>query len=183
MSALATISRCLPRAMLTLAAATALSACTAGRINYVQVDTSYDPVQYARLPYTGPIYADISGNPFAIPAQDLNRIVSTSIQPSNALAGNGQGVRVHIAFGATESDRQLACQAGGSTGRINGTISMVAALCRGGGAALTYLVASIDGVTGPDDPRFQRFLRQSTVQLFPPRNPNLPSDDCIFPSC
>ena len=48
-------------------AALFLGACSAGTVSYVNVDSSYDPVQYARLPYTGPLYVEVSGNPFAIP--------------------------------------------------------------------------------------------------------------------
>jgi hypothetical protein len=170
-------------AFLAAGALLALSACGAGRVNYVFIDSTYSPVEYAQLPYTGPLYADVSGNPFAIPQEDITRIVNQSIQPSNMRPGGGKGPRIHIAFGATASDRTSACQAPGTKGRIDGRISMVAALCRGGSSALTYLIGSVDDVTGPDDPRFKAFLRQSVVQLFPRRTDESPDNSCAFPSC
>lgn len=175
--------RSLSKALVAIAALMVLSACSAGRVNYVFVDSTYSPVEYAHLPYTGPLFAEVSGNPFAIQQAELTRIVNQAIQPSGANPGNGQGPRVHIAFGVTASDRTSACQAGGFPGQIEGRISMVAALCRGGGAALTYLVGSIGDVTGPNDPRFQTFLRQSIVQLFPTRTDESPDNSCSFPAC
>jgi hypothetical protein len=170
-----------------LGAALLLSACGVGTVSYVNVDSSYDPLQYARLPYTGPLYVEVSGNPFAIPSEQMAQLVYSAIAPSNAVIGNGQGPRLHFAFGPDASNVNLACSAAGTIGRVNGRISMVAALCRGTDHALTYLSASIDGVTGPDDPRFRQFLRQATVQLFPKQTDESRQRQhdmlCIFPSC
>lgn len=170
-----------------LGAALLLSACGVGTVSYVNVDSSYDPVQYARLPYTGPLYVEVSGNPFAISGEQLAQTVYTSVSPSNAAMGNGQGPRLHYAFGPDASNFNLACSAAGTTGRINGRITMIAALCGGNQHALTYLSASVDGVTGPNDPRFRQFLRQTTVQLFPAQTDDSRQRQhdmlCIFPSC
>ncbi|HVO04340.1 MAG TPA: hypothetical protein VMT54_19240 [Candidatus Cybelea sp.] len=169
-----------------LAAVAALvTGCSAGKINFVNVDSSYDASQYAHLPYTGPIFAEVTGNPFGMSQEDLEQLVNAYIQPPNARSPIGQGPRVHIAFGATAADRHSACQEGGAKGMVNGTITMVAALCRGGDAALTYLVGSVDDITGPNDPRFQSFLRQATVQLFPKTDEQMHDNNpfCMFPSC
>lgn len=180
------MSRLLPLSVLALGAAL-LAACAPGRVSYVNVDSSYDPVQYARLPYTGPLYVEVSGNPFAMPPEQLAKVVYESVAPSNAVVGNGQGPRIHYAFGPDASNVNLACSSSGTVGRINDRISMVAALCRGTDHALTYLTASIDGVTGPDDPRFRAFLRQSTVQLFPKETDQTRERQrdmlCVWPSC
>ena len=161
-----------------------LSACSPGTVNYVHVDTSYDPTTYAHIPYTGPLFAEVAGNPFGIPQPDLQRIVNAAIQPPNARSDSGQGVRVHIAFGETASNRSMACFAGGTNAPNTGTITMVAALCRGGDAAITYLVGSVDQVTGPNDPRFLQFLRRSTVLLFPTQDPNRDTNTmCFLPGC
>ena len=173
------------RLALAASAAVALTGCSAGKINYVNVDSSYDATEYSHIPFTGPIYAEVAGNPFGIPQADLQRLVNNTIQPPGAKSEYGQGVRVHFAFGETASDRHLACSAQGNQVMTGGNISMVAALCRGGDSALTYLVASVDNVNGPSDPRFESFLRQATVQLFP-KNPddnrrNEPS--CFLPNC
>jgi hypothetical protein len=164
-----------------LCTATLLIGCSAGTINYVHIDSSYDPTTYAHIPYTGPLYAEVSGNPFGIPQADLQRLVNDRIQPPGAKSETGQGVRVHLAFGQSAADRNSACTMGG-TNTMASTISVVAAMCRGGGAAVTYLVGSVDDIQGPSDPRFESFLRQITVQLFPRTDPNR-DPPCFFPSC
>jgi len=158
-----------------------LASCSAGTINYVNIDSSYDPTTLAHIPYTGPLFADVSGNPFGIAQADLQRLVNDAIQPPGAKAEQGQGVRVHFAFGQTAADRHSACSMGGNAIKAT-TISVVAALCRGGGSATTYLVGSVDDVQGPSDPRFESFLRQVTVQLFPRTDPNR-DPPCFLPSC
>src|ERR1043166_8534757 len=95
-----------------------LSACGVGTVSYVNVDSSYDPVQYARLPFTGPLYVEVSGNPFAIPSDQMAKVVYDAIAPSNAATGNGQGPRVHYAFGPDATNFNLACSAAGTNGRI-----------------------------------------------------------------
>jgi hypothetical protein len=173
----------LRRITTTLSALLFLSSCSAGTINYVHVDSSYDPTTMAHIPYTGPLFAEVSGNPFGIPQADLQRLVNNVIQPPNAKAETGQGVRVHIAFGTTVADRHSACSMAGNNTMSN-TISVVAALCRGSDGATTYLVGSVDDVKGPSDPRFESFLRQVTVQLFPRIDPNRDNNSpCFLPSC
>ncbi|WP_459851999.1 hypothetical protein [Dongia sp. agr-C8] len=169
------------RSIAFLSALALLAGCAPGTVNYVHVDSSYDPTALAHIPYTGPLYADVSGNPFGIPQEDLQRLVNDAIQPSSAKAETGQGVRVHIAFGPTAADRGSACSMGG-TQQMSSTISVVAALCRGGGSATTYLIGSVDDIRGPSDPRFESFLRQVTVQLFPRVDPNR-DPPCFFPNC
>jgi hypothetical protein len=170
------------RIVATLAALAFLSGCGVGKINYVQVDSSYNAPTMSRIPYTGPLFAEVSGNPFGIPQADLQRLVNDAIQPRGAKAETGQGMRVHLAFGPTAADRMSACSMAG-TSTMADTISVVAALCRGGGGALTYLVGSVDDVKGPSDPRFESFLRQVTVQLFPKTDPTQDHAPCVFPSC
>jgi hypothetical protein len=169
------------RILASLSALGFLVGCAPGVVNYVHVDSSYDPTTMAHIPYTGPLYADVSGNPFGIPQDDLQRLVNNAIQPSSAKAETGQGVRVHIAFGPTAADRGSACTMGGNN-TASPSISVVAALCRGGGAATTYLIGSVDDIHGPSDPRFESFLRNITVQLFPRVDPNR-DPPCFFPNC
>ena len=169
------------RFITSLAALAFLASCSAGTINYVNIDSSYDPTTLARIPYTGPLFAEVSGNPFGVPQADLQRQVNNFIQPPGAKAENGQGVRVHFAFGMSAADRHSACSMAGNNTMSN-TISVVAALCRGTGGATTYLVGSVDDIKGPSDPRFESFLRQVTVQLFPRTDPNR-EPPCVFPSC
>jgi len=171
-----------------------VAACTPGIINFVHVDSGYDPTTLAHIPFTGPLYAEVSGNPFGIPQEELQRLVNDAIQPSRAKSEKGQGVRVHFAFGATAADRNSACSIPGTNAvpattipasTIDHTIPVVAALCRSGryGQALTYLVGSVDDVQGANDPRFAKFLRAATVQLFPRWDPNRDNNWCFLPGC
>jgi hypothetical protein len=169
------------RIIASLSALAFLVGCAPGTVNYVHIDSSYDPTVYAHIPYTGPLYADVSGNPFGIPQDDLQRLVNDAIQPSGAKSETGQGVRVHFAFGPTAADRGSACTMAGNN-TMSSSINVVAALCRGGGSATTYLVGSVDDIKGPSDPRFESFLRNITVQLFPRTDPNR-DPPCFFPSC
>jgi hypothetical protein len=169
------------RLIVSLSALAFLVGCAPGTVNYVHIDSSYDPTVYAHIPYTGPLYADVSGNPFGIPQDDLQRLVNDAIQPSSAKSETGQGVRVHFAFGPSAADRGSACTMAGNN-TMSDSISVVAALCRGGGSATTYLVGSVDDIKGPSDPRFESFLRNITVQLFPRTDPNR-DPPCFFPSC
>src|SRR4051812_37558342 len=102
------------RICITGCTAALLVGCSAGTSNYVHIDSSYDPTVYARIPYTGPLFADVSGIPFGIPQDELQRVVNDIIQPPGAKAETGQGVRVHFAFGQGSADRQSACSMGGS---------------------------------------------------------------------
>jgi len=108
--------------------------------------------------------------------------VNDIIQPPGAKAETGMGIRVHFAFGRNAADINSACNMGG-TNTMTGTIQVVAAMCRGGGGAVTYLVGSVEDLRGPSDPRFESFLRQITVQLFPRTDPNRDNQPCFFPTC
>jgi hypothetical protein len=111
--------------------------------------------------------------------------VGDAIQPFPGMATTGAGYRVHLAFnGATTTSENYACQAAGGTGSSGGTINLVAAFCSGSNEALTYLVGSVSGITGPDDPNFAKFVRWATVELFPPRGVDDPHDSfCWVPGC
>lgn len=154
---------------LALTAGGLLGACTPGRVDYVRVDSSYTPVQYATIPYSKAMRADVSGNPFNMPQEDFNRLVNEAIQPPGVQPSAASPYVVHFAFGNTATSINYACAATGQTGHGGGTIAVTAAFCRGPGAALTYLVGSVDGITGPDDPRFKQFLRSIVARLFPNR--------------
>lgn len=167
-----------------LAAATA-AACTPGRIDRVGVDGSYPAYQYQFVPYTRAMKLDISGNPFGMDQQAFNQAVSEAVQPPGVVETDSSPYRVRLAFGPSHTGRNIACQAAGSNGNSGGEVRLVAALCPGSGPALTYLSGSVSDVSGPDDPRFRRFMRTAVVKLFPrPTNDDRPDHDkCFIPGC
>ncbi len=162
-----------------------IGACTPGRVNYVHVDSSYTPIQYATVPYSKAMRADVSGNPFNMPQDEFNRLVNQAIQPPGVQPSDASPYVIHFAFGNSATSINYACAASGQAGHGGGTIAVTAAFCRGPGAALTYLVASVDGIAGPDDPRFKQFLRTIVARLFPNRTDDSRDDsrNCFMFGC
>jgi len=159
--------------------------CTPGRIDRVRVVQGYDPFQYRFVPYTKALRADVSGNPFGMEQQAFNDLVSETIQPSGVQPSDASPYRIHLAFnGSTSVNGNSACRASGG-GASSGDMTLVAALCSGDNAAMTFLTGSVTDISGPDDPRFHRFLRSAVVKLFPaPDNDTRAGNDlCILPMC
>ncbi len=155
--------------------------CTPGRIDRVRVESGYDPVQYRFVPYNRAMKADVSGNPFGMDQQAFNTLVSETIQPPGVVPSDGSPYRVHLAFnGSTSVNRDLACRASGG-GVRSGDMTLVAALCPGNGQALTFLTGSVSDISGPDDPRFRKFVRSSVVKLFPPQTEDDRNEPCFIP--
>ena len=163
----------------------ALAACTPGRINYIHVDSSYTPIQYATIPYSRAMRADVSGNPFNMPQEAFNRLVNAAIQPPGVQPTAASPYVIHFAFGNEATSINYACNAVGQAGRGGGRITLTAAFCRGPGAALTYLTGSVDDITRPEDPRFTQFLRTIVARLFPSQTDDTRDNnrDCILPGC
>ncbi len=172
--------------LLALVLAGALAAgCTPGRIDRIRVESGYDPQQYQFVPYTKALKADVAGNPFGMDQQAFNDLVSETIQPPGVVPSDGSPYRVRLAFnGSTSVNKDLACRASGG-GPMAGDMTLVAALCPGSGAALTFLTGSLSDVSGPDDPRFRKFVRTSVVKLFPGLSPDDRNerDFCVIPGC
>jgi len=173
-----------------LAAGAFLSACTPGRYDYVQVDSSYSSQEFGAVPYTKALKADVSGNPFGISKTAFEDIVDAAIQPPGIVKTDASPYRLHMAFNGPDAvGFGNACTAKGTDGPANGSgtdnrISITAAFCYGG-RALTYLHGSIDDVKEPNDPRFQKFLRTTVVRLMPNQTmeDHGNQDKCLMPGC
>ncbi len=167
-----------------------LSACAAGRTDRVYVSSSYAPEQYQSLNRRSQLPVAISGNPFPIEQSKFEEIVRQTIKaPTYSDSVFSHGIRL-VFSGPTTTDRDHVCEAQGNSheqrqGEQEGTIPLLAAFCDGG-EAITYLVASISGISDPSDPKFQAFLRRSVAQLFPPPRRNdddKEQDRCFVPGC
>lgn len=191
------------RAVVALVLATTLGACAAGsgiggggKIDFVRVETAYSRADFAYAGAGRDLTTEILGNPFANLAQPAFEQAVT-----DAMQGAHFGPRTHFTTTPDESARPVysvrmlwngplgtnggaLCDgtplAGG--GPANGEVRLIAAFCRSDRHA-TYLSGSVDGVTGPDDPRFVGFIRQVTAQLFPPRDGTFESDSCMWATC
>jgi hypothetical protein len=159
--------------------------CTPGRIDRLRVEQGYDPYQYQFVPYTKALRAEVSGNPFGMEQQAFNDLVSETIQPDGVQPSDASPYRVHLAFnGSTSVNRDSACRASGG-GASSSDMTLVAALCAGDNAAMTFLTGSVSDISGPDDPRFHRFVRSSVVKLFPAPNADDrgANEHCFLPTC
>lgn len=172
------------RLLAVLLASALVAACTPGRIDRIRVESGYDPQQYQFVPYTKALKADVSGNPFGMDQQAFSDLVSDTIQPKGIVPSDASPYRIRLAFnGSTSVNKDLACRASGG-GPRSGDMTLVAALCPGTGAALTFLTGSVADISGPDDPRFRKFVRFAVMKLFPgPSADDRDRDLCVIPGC
>ncbi len=161
-----------------------LAAC-AGSIVDSPYTGTYDPSMLRYVAGKGALYTQIVGNPFNASKNKVESVVtgtmfgahfgpdvrfSTTRDP-----GNTSPYSVVLLFNPAPSvtatqlcedpDPQLATAASGQT-------RVLLAFCASGYRE-TSVTGRISGVTDPDDAAFRALIRQMTVQLFPPKNPNL----------
>ena len=145
--------------------------------SYVPEDAGYGANRGRDLP------AVILGNPFPVPPDVTAQAVSQGMR-------NGRAGPAMSAQQAALAPLRVIWQLGGGTrtgseicdrrnpipaapAGANGEV--VATFCRGD-SAMTQVHGSIDGVANPQDPAFVSFIRQMTVNLFPPFNPEYLGD-------
>jgi hypothetical protein len=163
-----------------------LGACSPGRIDYQHTESPYDAFEDHWAPYTRPLYADVTGNPFPIPQDDFNKIVNAAIQ-GKGIEPSPTGYRVRMIFNGAPTNGNYICSATGETGSAPGhsrgsTVTLSAAYCRGSDT-MTFLQGSVGDISGPDDPRLKEFLRFATVQLFPLPEADPGNANCTMPNC
>lgn len=128
--------------------------------------------------------AIILGNPFPVPADVTAQAVSQGMR--NGRAGPGMTVQTAAVApqrviwqldGGTRTGAQI-CDRRAPLPAYPGTssVQVVATYCRGD-SAMTQVHGSIDGIANPQDPEFVNFIRQMTVNLFPPFNPDFRGDN------
>lgn len=174
------------RTAMMFALAAALGACTPGRIDYRSIDSAYDAQQDHWAPYSRSLTADVSGNPFAIPQDDFNKVVNEAIQPAGFAPSPTSPYRLRMIFNGPRTNSNYICQDKGEHGSklgqsLGSTIALAAAYCRGTDG-MTFIEGSVNDVTGPNDPRLKEFLRMATTQLFPLPEPDQ-GQNCMFSTC
>ena len=140
----------------------------------------------------GGILVEVVGNPFDAPSDDLEHAITGAMRGSHF----GQSVafvteapedfvspyRVVLLFdaGAGPGDIRLCRSDPDSFETRPGEVVQVhAALCAKQ-KPLTSLSGRVSAPDGPEDPRFVRLMRQLTLNLFPPANPDRRSSDHEF---
>ncbi len=161
-----------------------LTACAGGAVDSPYTGT-YDPSMLRYVAGKGALYTQIVGNPFNASKDKVESVVtgtmfgahfgpdvrfSTKHDPDNTspysvvLLFNPAPNVTEIQLCA-DPDPQLAMAASGQT-------RVMLAFCSSGYQE-TSVTGRISGITDPDDAAFRALIRQMTMQLFPPKNPNL----------
>ena len=137
---------------------------------------------------SGGILVEVVGNPFDAPKADLERSIT------GAMAGSHFGpqvdfvttppedfrspYRIVMVFDSTQGYTQakLCAQTETIQPEAGETVRAHAALCAAE-QPLTGVNGRVSDVTGPDDPKFGRFIAQMTTNLLPPSNPDRRNGD------
>ena len=168
-----------------------------GVITYSEMDTGYSPQEFAYAGGPGELWTEVLGDPFTQPKPELDRAVTDAMYAAHfgpatrftAMpdAKARRTYRVRMIFNGPETNAMLACAAQPPLPPVyrGGSVLLFAAFCRDD-RALTFLRAAGDKFAGPDDPRFVVFIREVTIRLFPPVNPDLHNqlhDACPMNDC
>ena len=166
----------------------ALSACAVGSVTQPAYVGTFNPQTLSYIAGKGPLYTEIIGNPFPASDEEVGRAITSTMvgahfgpviqftterDPTNPspyrvvlVLNPGRSVNAHSMC------RDAPQPADSTTGPTAGPLRVTAALCAGKYRE-TSLSGSIAAVNSPDDTAFRALIRQMTVELFPPRNPNL----------
>ncbi len=144
---------------------------------------AYTPTVLSYSATSGGILVEVVGNPFDAPKADLERSIT------GAMAGSHFGpqvdfvttppedfrspYRIVMVFDSTQGYTQakLCAQTDTIQPEAGETVKAHAALCAAE-QPLTGVNGRVSDVTGPDDPKFGRFIAQMTTNLLPPTNPD-----------
>jgi hypothetical protein len=148
-----------------------------------QMWSSYDPTEINGAHGGRKLPTLVAGNPFGAPQSAVVEAVAEAMsggRPTDQVVAARAPMRVLMLFNATTRTGPRICDRSqplplADIGPRGGAVDLVATYCRGD-APQTQVWGSIDGVKGPDDPRFRDFIKQVTVSLFPPRNPDMQGD-------
>ena len=127
--------------------------------------------------------AVIVGNPFPAPPEAVAQAVSLGMRDGGrgpSMSGRDAALapqRVIWQLGGGTRTGSEICDRRNPFGLGTGGSGpdVIATYCRGD-SAMTQVHGSIDQVGDPNDPEFVNFIRQMTVNLFPPRNPDFNGD-------
>jgi hypothetical protein len=147
------------------------------------ISAAYRPYDYGYGAGRRDLTTIIVGNPFDIDQAELEtRLVAmlnqspTFLQPTNFTTTPGPSARPQyravLLFNRQTVLPAMACRAPEQVpvADLGETMRLTAVFCRRGGF-LSTVTGELRGVTGIDDPRFNRLIRQMVPLLFPPIDP------------
>jgi hypothetical protein len=145
---------------------------------------AYTPTVLNYAATHGGMLVEVAGSPFDAPRPELERAIvgamtGSHFGPAVAFVTTppedfASPYRVVLVFDAAPaySDHTLCGAAlGVLEARTEDPLRVHAALCAGS-KPLTTLRGQVSGVAGPEDPRFHALIRQITLNLLPPYNPD-----------
>jgi hypothetical protein len=147
------------------------------------VDPTYRPDDISFAGASGQLYTEVAGNPFPVPKPVFDLAVTRAMHGAHFGPATNftttptprldRSFRVRLLFNADALSTRLRICVGPpppvEPSPAGGAVSLSAAFCQDD-LALTFLIARASGFTGPDDPRFARFMSDVTMRLFPNRN-------------
>jgi hypothetical protein len=155
------------------------------------ISAAYRPYDYGYGAGRRDLTTLIVGNPFDIDQAELEtRLVAmlnespTFLQPTNFTTTPGPSARPQyravLLFNRQTVLPTAGCRAPEQipVAELGETTRLTAVFCRRGGF-LSTVTGQLEGVTGIDDPRFHRLVRQMVPLLFPPIDPTRDDDDQI----
>ncbi len=169
-----------------------LSATACSTNNVVLSPTSfyaaYTPTVLNYAATHGGILMEVVGNPFDAPQKDLEQAITQSMTGSHfglkvAFATTppeefASPYRVVMVFDAAQNhtDSKLCRFDHGIDPQTGDKVRVHSALCAKD-KPLTAVSGEVADASGPGDPRFRQLIRQITVNLFPPFNPDRRDSD------
>jgi hypothetical protein len=153
------------------------------------ISAAYRPYDYGYGAGRRDLTTIIVGNPFDIDQAELEtQLVAmlnqspTFLQPTNFTTTPGPSARPQyravLLFNRQTVLPAMACRAPEQVpvADLGETMRLTAVFCRRGGF-LSTVTGELQGVTGIDDPRFNRLIRQMVPLLFPPIDPTRDDND------
>lgn len=153
-----------------------------------QMWSSYDPTEINGAHGGRQLPTLVTGNPFGGAQEAFAEAVVGAIRgsrggrPTDPAVAATAPLRVLMMFNAATltgdriCDRSKPLAVAPDTGPRapvgSARVELVATYCRGD-RPQTQVTASLDNVSGPSDPRFQDFIKQCILSLFPSRNPDM----------
>lgn len=166
-------------------------------IGHTYVSDNYSPGILTYAAGRGGMLTEVTGNPFAGPKAALDSRVTESFEHAHfgpelpfftePPADYRSAYRVVVLFNpAPHANGAKLCSSperpqADPQARPEGRVGVLAAFCTSD-RRISSAGGTIAGATGPDDPSFQTFMRQLSLQLFPPQSPNKNDRDSLFTS-
>jgi hypothetical protein len=173
------------RKLLIVFALLSATACSANTVvlSPTSFYAAYTPTILNYAATRGGILVDVTGNPFDAPQEDLEQAITQSMTGSHFGPRVGflttppedfvVPYRVVMVFDAAQNhtDLKLCRFDHGIDPQAGEKVRVHAALCAKE-SPLTAVSGQVAEASGPGDPRFHQLIRQITVNLLPPFNPD-----------